>query len=391
MSYFITEDSTSNLDTLQKILNSKKIRYEVLDDFFKLRLARQQGKTVNIFVDHQSVIKQLYTPELLPLFNSINARDRIVIASELVNIIGHYRHYFASRLKMYTNVYYIYSFDEATYQKSIYPDYKSDYYFKRLAKPGSTIIYGSAYRILRSNLNIAQSVSNYIPHAYFIDSKDIEPALIPNYIINNLASDNDFNLILTNDESYFQDLNLNNTMIMEMRGSEKSELIDILNVVDVSLRSTKKTSADFPLVDHTLMETVGSMINNKTYSMPAIGRRGYSSSYSLMQKLLDKGQIEAFKLPDPEYSKELAPLFFKKPEQVEEYKRNIDVMSHKLGVEHNAHLIKPLVESQLIDFYNPQELRKASDGAFNKFPILFDYAYEGELLRHQKEEANKVN
>ena len=291
---------------------------------------------------------------------------------------------------MYTNIYYIYSFDEATYQKSIYPDYKSDYYFKRLAKPGSTVIYGSAYRILRSNLNIAQSVSNYIPHAYFIDSKDIEPALIPNYIINNLASDNDFNLILTNDESYFQDLNLNNTMIMEMRGSEKSELIDILNVVDVSLRSTKKTSADFPLVDHTLMETVGSMINNKTYSMPAIGRRGYSSSYSLMQKLLDKGQIEAFKLPDPEYSKELAPLFFKKPEQVEEYKRNIDVMSHKLGVEHNAHLIKPLVESQLIDFYNPQELRKASDGAFNKFPILFDYAYEGELLRHQKEEANKV-
>ena len=106
---------------------------------------------------------------------------------------------------------------------------------------------------------------------------------------------------------------------------------------------------------------------------------------------MDKGQIEAFKLPDPEYSKELAPLFFKKPEQVEEYKRNIDVMSHKLGVENNAHLIKPLVESQLIDFYNPQELRKASDGAFNKFPILFDYAYEGELLRHQKEEANKVN
>ena len=78
----VTMDEATSLDTLQKILNSKKIRYEVLDQLFKLRLAGQGGKTINIFIDHQSVIKQLYTPELLPLFTALNVQNRLVVASE---------------------------------------------------------------------------------------------------------------------------------------------------------------------------------------------------------------------------------------------------------------------------------------------------------------------
>ena len=382
---FSDVDTETSLDTLQKILNSKKLRYEVLDQLLRLRLANQAGKTVNIFIDHQSVIKQLYTPELLPMFNTINAKDRLVVASELINIIGHYRHYFASKLKMYTNFYYIYSMEEASYQKKLFPDYKKDYYFKRLAQPGSTVIYGSAYQVFKTNLKIAKSVSNYIPHAYFIDSKDIEPALIPHYIISEQPeASTDINIILSNDEAYFQDLNLPNTMIIEMRGSEKSEVIDIMNVVDLSLRGTKKTKDDFPSIDCSLMETVMGMVSNSTYNLPSIARRGYGTSYGMLEKLIAKNQVDLFKLPDPIYSKELAPLFFKNEEQVDQYRKHIDVMSHKLGVEAQRHIIKPLIESQLIDFYNPEELRAASDGAFKKFPILFNYSYEGEMLRTEK-------
>ena len=381
----VTMDEATSLDTLQKILNSKKIRYEVLDQLFKLRLAGQGGKTINIFIDHQSVIKQLYTPELLPLFTALNVQNRLVVASELINIVGHYRHYFASRLKMYTNFYYIYSYEEAKYHKNLYPDYKSDYYFKRLAQPGSTVIYGAAHKCFTSNLSIARSVTNYIPHAYFIDTKDIEPALLPRYIIENKAQEEDYNLILSNDEAYYQDLVLPNTMILEMRGSEKSELIDMINVVDISLRGGKKTSADFPSIDVTFLETVMGMISNKTYDLPSIARRGYGTAYGLIEKLVQKNEIEPFRLPNLEYSKSLAPLFFKgNVEQEALYKLHLEVLSHKDAVEKLSYQIKPLLESQLIDFYNPQELRQASDGAFNKFPILFDYAYEGEMLRWPK-------
>ena len=384
--YTFNNDPETSLDTLQKILNSKKIRYEVLDQLLKMRLLGQAGKTVNIFIDHQSVIKQLYTPELLPLFTNLNVQNRLVVASELLNIVGHYRHYFASRLKMYTNFYYIYSHDEATYQKKIYPGYKSDYYFKRLAQPGSTVLYGSAYKCFSSNLQIARSVSNYIPHAYFIDSMDIEPALIPHYVIRNMTSETDFNLILSNDESYYQDLVLPNTMIMEMRGSEKSELIDMLNVIDITLRGTKKTSADYPSIDVTCMETVMGMVSNKIYDLPSIARRGYGTSYSMLKKLIKKNEFETFRLPDVTYSKEKANLFFKDEEQVESYRKHLDVMSHSEGVNALSHKIKPIIDSQLIDIYNPQELRQASDGAFQKFPIQFDYAYEGEMLRWPSQE-----
>ena len=378
-----------SLELVQRILNSKKIRYEVLDQVLKLRLAKQAGKTINIYIDHVSIIKQLYTPELLPHFNSINAKDRLMISAELINLMAHYRHYFASRLKMYTNLYYIYSFEEAKYQKNLFPAYKSDYYFKRLAQDGSNPLYQAAHRSLLQGINIARSVANYIPHAYFLDSKDIEPALLPYYLITSKEKpEEEFNLILTNDDAFYQDLNLPNTMIMEMRGSEKSELIDVGNVVGLTLRGTKKTAADFPLISVELMETVVSMIANKEYSVPAIARRGYSTSYSALSKLIEKNEIEIFKLPDPEYTKSLAPKLFPKEDQQEAYKLNVDVMSHKLGVEAQQHLIKPLVESQLIDFYNPTELRQAADGAFKKFPLHFEYAYEGEMIRKDPDSVN---
>lgn len=378
----IANDPAESLELVQQILNGKKIRYEVLDQVLRLRLAKQAGKTVNIFIDHMSIIKQLYTPELLPHFNSINAADLLMIPAELINLMAHYRHYFTSRLKMYTNIYYIYSFEEAEYQKKLYPDYKKDYYFKRLAQPGSNPLYQSACTALKRGIAIAKSVANYIPHAYFLDSKNIEPALIPYYLITSKENPEDeFNLILTNDEAYFQDLNLPNTMILEMRGSDKSELIDVGNVVQLSLRGTKKTQADFPAISAAFMETIGSMVANKDYSVPAIARRGYSTSYSALTKLIDKGEIDIFKLPNPDYTKELAPKLFPKEDQQEAYKLNVDVMSHQLGVESLKHLIKPVIDSQLIDFYNPTELRQAADGAFKKFPLHFEFAYEGEMIR----------
>ena len=83
-------------ENVSKILNSKKIRYEKLNELFDGVLPKdtnmKRGKNVNIFIDVKSFLKQLYNPDTLELFSYIDGDNRLIIASELLNTIGHYRH-----------------------------------------------------------------------------------------------------------------------------------------------------------------------------------------------------------------------------------------------------------------------------------------------------------
>ena len=368
------------VDNIQKILNSKKIKYTVLDELFNGRLVNKdiEFREMNIFIDLQSVIRQLYKPEIMQQVSSLSERDRIMISSELINIIGHYRHYFASRKKMFTNFYYFYSFRPSNYHLNIYPEYRSDYYSKR--NNLNDLVYGTLNRIISGNLKITRNIVLYIPKAYFLDTGNIEPTSVPSYIIKNSPKDH-YNMILSNDDIFFQDLKYDNTMILEMRGSEKSELIDRFNVIEASLRGTKKHSSDFPNIGYDSIPIVDGMRKLPIYNTNSISRRSFSTGYSAIEKLISKGQIETLKLSDPDYILSLGDILFNKEDQIESYKNNIKLLNHDIISESTKASMDKMINSQILDLRNDKELRQVSDKFFEKFPIRLDYAFNGEENR----------
>ena len=375
------ENATGNLpiDTMQKILNSKKIRYEKLNSLFEnvVDFRQYKGRQMNIYVDIQSVIKQLYSPETLDILQYIKAEDRMMITSEIVNIVGHYRHYFASRCNMFTRFYFFYSFSGSHYHKELYPEYRSEYYSKRNSMRDP--VFGGMNKTVLNNMRTIKLIMKYIPNAYFVDMAKIEPSLLPNFVIRELAEPEDLNMILSNDELFYQDLNISdNVFMLEMRGSEKSRLIHSDNVIESLLSGTKKTPDEFMEVDSSLIKVIQSMTSHKNYSLNSVARKGNSTAIALINKLIVEGKLDPLQSNNIDYRDDIASLLFKKEDDVNEFKIRNRLLDHDYIVDVQFDTIESLVSSQLIDIRNDIALRDALDVSFQKFFIDIQFAFEGE-------------
>lgn len=371
------EDS---LDTIQKILNSKKIRYDKMKELFDTVSPSFKfvGQNVNIFIDLSAVVKQLYNPDTLGHLNYIKDQDRIMISSEIINIVGHYRHYFASRHQMSTTFYFTHSFASSNYHRSIESTYRADFYLKRNSM--NNPLFGPLNKIVMANMKMAKTIINYIPNCFFIDSGVIEPTVIPHFIIKYMTDKENINLILTNDDVFYQDLLLSErTFILEMRGSEKSNLIDQHGLIETLLSSSKKNAVDFPNTNFNVMPIIDGMVSHKIYGINSVGRRGYSSAIPAIEKEFKKGNIDELRLTDYQYIMEdLAPLLFPDETKQEEFKKHIKLFNHSLITDTLYDSIKNRVEGQLVTLENHANLMELNTTVFNRFPINLPYAFEGE-------------
>jgi hypothetical protein len=367
---------------IEKILNSKKIRYDKLNSLLDGYISQMDTyKQANIYVDLQSVIKQLYNDELLKQFQSVDDRNRIVIVSEIVNLVGHFRNYFATRKLMFTNFYFYYSFKESTYHKDIYSDYRSEYYEKR--NDPEHLIFGFLNRVLIHSMKLVKTIMMYIPHCTFINTLDIEPSLIPYSIINsNRVSEDDINFILTNDKTYYQDLTLSKrTYILTIQGTEKSRLITKENVIDCILtqNKSKKNSSDFVNVTAETVKIVQPMIVNKDYELKAINRMGYARAFGIINKGIDNALLDNLSIltGSPDYET-IAEVMFKSNFDRETYIRNAKLLDHRKASNEQFSEINKVIDMQNTYIEDPSSLMVANQEIFNRFPINLEFVFMGE-------------
>ena len=380
---FMNDESSAGY--IGKILNSKKIRYEKLNELFEntIPTSKQlEGSQVNIYVDIASIIKQLYNPELLEHFRFLKEKDRIIISSEIINIIGHYRHYFTSRKRMYTRFFFYFSYAPSSYHTKLNPTYRKDYYDKRNNMKNAT--FGVLSRILQYNMKIIRSIINYIPNAYFIDSGAIEPAVIPHYIISEIAEEDDFNLLLVNDDLYYQDLFIEDrerTYILEMRGSDKSPLLYKENLLEYLLEDTKKTEMDFPNVFGKDILIMDGMVKHNEYDLKSIGRRGYSTSMAAINKIADRDVFSDSNYTVEAMQELASDLFASNEDNQEAYKERLVLVNHRDYMNKNFEAIQNKVESQIIDLTNNVELMKLNEQIYYKYPLNLMFIMESEVDR----------
>lgn len=371
-------------ENISKILNSKKIKYEKLNELFEGILPKdinkKQGKNVNIFIDVKSFIKQLYNPDTIDLFSYIEGDNRLIIASELLNTIGHYRHYFASRHQMFTKFYFTFSYRKSEYHVNRFPDYCKDYYEKR--NDMKHIVFHSLNSTIMYNLQIVKTICNYIPNAHFIDSGSVDPSIVPSYIIENKSDpENDMNLILSNDRLYLQETLYPNTIVLEMRGSEKSKLISRDNIVEYLLESSKKNAADFPNVTFNPILILNGMVGFKDYQIPSVSRKSYSTGLSLIDKAVSKENIDILNVHNGYNVAEMGTAFFSKEELAEEFKEHVYLTDHRIALNEKFKLIEGIVEGQILELKNNKDLMEVNETSFRKHPLILDYIFEGEVVR----------
>lgn len=366
------------MESIEKILNIKKVRYEYMDELFK-KFSKSLPKegNVNIFIDVPSTIKQLYNPQNLNLLSTnINTTQKYCIASCLLNMIGHYRHYFASHWQNYTNIYFMYN---SKMDKEIIghydKNYKKTYYEKRINLNND--VFGNINTVIKDNFRIMSIIIDSIPHAYFIDTGDIDYRCIFNYIIKNNSYEEDLNIILTTDDIFYQSVTFNNTLILEPK-SDKSRIVYYNNVMKYigNKNKTFEKNPEYLWINPENITLLNALVNQKDYDIEGIRKFGYTKAIVF----LNKNNIDvSISIKNEKTIEEMFKDILNE-EEIKKVQNNLSIFNNEYLMERNERKLDLIIEKQMKFVYTPNDLKKVNEKYFKRYPLILDFMFEGENI-----------
>lgn len=368
------------MEMLQMMLHSKKLNYNRLNGILPQYIPQRTNEydTVNVIVDLYDVVKQLYKPQLLEQINHMKASDRYQITSEIINIIGHYRHYFASRLWKYTNIYFIYSDSPSAYHTSVFSDYRKDFYKKRLDSGNET--FGILTKIIKENFKLIKNFIEYVPHCYFINTGDVEYTLAPYIMYTERIVDTTIpTMLVSNEEIYFQDFAHNEKLIQLLVKGDKSRIVTKENMWD-EIVSGVKNKPDISLFPE-LYPVVLACTGYNGYDVPKVNRMGVARAIPFITKeLLDKGYINNIDYSSIEIFEESINNSSIKEEYKERIIENFKLLSHSAvgGLAYTKRDVDSIRLQCSVDRIDPKSITYINERYFTNYPILMDYVFEGE-------------
>lgn len=373
------------MEIIDKIFNSKLPRYEKLDKLLKPYISKYKPyENVNIYIDLYNYLKQFYNPQIIETLNSLNNSEKYTISSHIINIISHYRHYFASRKQMYTTFYFVYSTKECNYLKNILPEYKQDFYQKRLDTKHS--VFGIFNNIIINTVfPICKTFIDYVPHAYFINTMELDPRGGIHYLISTFEKSNELNIIISNDDMYLQEIPISEDILNLQVRSEKTRIIYKNNIYDYLIEGTKNSKESFSLLPEHI-KLVLTMVSHKDYSIKAINNMGYSRSMKfwdkfdigILNEILNKGIISQY-----EKNNDLSFIKGKKDQQFikehyDEIKFNLSLINNSDILDNNFKNYIGIINSQIVNKVDVKGIKQVNNKYFAKEPVLIEYCFEGE-------------
>lgn len=372
-----------DMTLFEKILHSKKLNYVTLSKLVNKfignkKIIRNDSNTINIFIDFYDIIKPFYNPKTIETFNNIKMNERFMISSEILNTAAHYRHFFYSRLRLFTNIIFFYSNKKDKYRTSIDNNYRKDFYDKRLNLNNQN--FGVLNEIIQKNINLIKAYCEYIPHLYFINSGNIDYNLIPYIFLSkdlhfkqNIIDSNNNSIIITNEKYNYQDLLLNdNVLQLELRGKLKSNFITSEDIIKELVTKSKKEYSFTVLPE--LFPLILSLSGYKEYNINGINKMGYIKALNFIQKLLNKNCISNIQYKNIKNIKELSSYF--KNDDFNIFYNNLKLLNNDFYKFNSNDLVN--IQLQLIDKIDMKSVRYINDKYFTRYPILLNFLFDGE-------------
>jgi len=366
---------------LEQIMHSKKLSYDALFPIMQPYMRDNSIDTVNIFIDFWDVVKSIYKPEVIETLNSLKTMDRFLISSETINMVGHYRHFFASRARKFSNIIIYYSDQPDSYLQELYPEYRNEFYSKRLGETNS--VTQTLNRIIKHNVQITKVFCEYVPHVYFINSGDLNHSIVPSLFLRKdspleqpvINSDNQLSIIISNEKIHYQDLSLNDKILqLELRGKEKSRVVASEDIISI-MKAKSKKEYNFSILPE-MTPVLNALTGYKNYDIPSVKKTGDIKALTLVQKLIDESRISNIRYDNLDWINELSNEKGFTPEHLDEVERNFKLLNHTFYPIKTNQVIN--IQNQLIERIDAKAVRYVNDQYFKQYPILIDFVFEGE-------------
>lgn len=245
-----------DLEVLAPLINFYKVKYDILEDLIKSSNAK--GNNMNIYINLESIFNGFYDESNEAVLNSLTVKQYMLLVPHLINLAAHYRHFFWSRFRAKTKIYFYYCNKVPKWQKNKLEDY---YNILKDRKDK----YITINDMIKNVLKAFDKIIPYITDVFYIPSNGLDPSVIPYYLIKN--SDEDYcNLIITKDKFEYQLCNLDNTFILSPRG-KNTKFISKEDIFDHKLKNMKYKPKH---LDSSLYSLIITLVGYKDRNIPKI-------------------------------------------------------------------------------------------------------------------------
>jgi hypothetical protein len=355
---------------LLPLLVSKKIKFDVLDSI--LPDYSENTNVINIFLNTRTFYSKLYTEQFSEMINVLKDGNKKVFCSELINTIGHYRLYFWSRYKLYTNFFIYHTNQVCNRNKEIYPDYMKEFYENH--KENGKYSYISD--LVESNLELFKALTKKMPFVYYMNCEDkIDLNILPLVVLKVKPNFAKFpSLLLSNNLESALHLTTNYRFNILTLQSDKSRLVDISNVFEFLTNDSNFSERSLKVSALNILDILA-MSGVKKISLPGFSKVGPLTAIKFIYKIVSETDI----ISDNEYvPSNLIKLNIKNEDNLDIYKRNRNILGLRENFVNLSEKDKLFIKDQ-IQITNPEwgQIAEANQRYFKQTPIKDKYLFLG--------------
>lgn len=341
--------------------NAYKVKYDTLNCFFKPIKDSHKIDSLNIFINLDDVYHNLHRPLVNNEFqlDGMNANKRVI--SNVLNLIGHYKEW-GSRQRANVKVITFYTSTHKGFKNRMYiPEYRKKY--TEYNDPMNTKFY-FINEALKNSTELLKVMSNYITDVYVIDSKYLEPSIIPEYISEKIFPSS-WNILITRDTYDLQYSYKDKWTYISPKGDNSSVInkgnlwyyLAMKENIDIS-----KYSMNYPYSLYIISKAI---VGDKYRNIPRLKRVGWKTLFKNLDLLdisnngiseinLINNLIRISRIPDNMIDKLNDNLY------------SVDVCSQITTL---SELDEAIIKEQILDIPDYENLLEMNNVYFSKFPI----------------------
>jgi len=346
--------------------NGYKARYEILNKYMIPICNSQIVSSINIFINLDDLFHVLHNPLINDEFQVCGKDAPKQLISNIFNLIGHYR-YWAIKNHYSCKVYAIYTSTIRSFKNNVYiPSYRE--HFKKINAMEYTSCYfvNNAIQLASPLLAI---ISKYIPDIYIIDSKYLEPSMIPFYISSNVHKA-DWNLMVSRDSYDLQYAYRNRWSLLTPKG-DNSKVINqhgIWNYVNEKEHVFKEeVDLKYPYELFILSKAV---VGDRYRSIPRLRRIGWKTLFKMLDQVIKENEgagETTLKLKLIEKIKGRSSLTNNMIND------NLNAINMELQEESMMNIDKALINDQIIDVPDYNNLQEMNRTRFLEYPLNLQF------------------
>ena len=214
---------TEKIFCVEQLIAGSYVKYRNLSQLIASSYAGSACEEINLFIDLNSVLKQLYSGDVW----THRSVDQFDIAASTINMCAHYRNFFRN-INVETNIFLIYGLNCPSANSVYVSGYNAKFVEAYIKKPDIT-------KAIETNLDILNLISQYLPRIYFFNIGTCEVSSMVDYLIHNLprTNSNIENIIISKDPLMLQLIPEHNVRIirpLKRKDGDDSFIIDNSNL-----------------------------------------------------------------------------------------------------------------------------------------------------------------